>query len=88
MVVGADPGGIVVIDAATGVVLEGQDINYTLDGTADADELEGITVWDLGWFGERAPSISGQVHVGMIDQDLYTDQLYFKHYYAASPNNL
>jgi hypothetical protein len=88
LVVGSDPGGILVVDTATGVVLEGHDIEYEKDGPGkDEDELEGITVWDLT--NNRAPGMTGQVHVGMLDVDWAgLDQLYFKHYNASFPAEL
>jgi hypothetical protein len=48
-------------------------------GTLD-DEPEGLTIWDLD--GKDAPGtgMSGQLHVGMVDNDADTDQVYIKHY--------
>lgn len=43
------------------------------------EEPEGLTVWDLD--DGRAPSIRGQLHVLMLDNDWSSaDDIYFKHY--------
>ena len=42
------------------------------------EEPEGLTYWDLD--DHRAPKISGQLHAIMLDNDLKTDDFYFKHY--------
>ena len=48
--------------------------------TSPAQEPEGVTVWDLDK-DTRAPGISGQLHVIMLENDAYDkDGLYFKHY--------
>jgi hypothetical protein len=41
-------------------------------------EMEGVTVWDLD--DNRAPSISGQVHVVWLDDDVSADDLYLSHF--------
>ncbi len=89
LVDGADPGGVFVIDVATGVVLEGFHIDFTVNGPLlDGDEMQGISIWDLD--DGRAPGMLGEVHVGMLDLELggNTDKLYFKHLRATYPGNL
>jgi hypothetical protein len=52
-----------------------------------SEELEGITVWDLD--NGAAPQISGQIHIQLLDNDTTsTDDLYFKHFRAATPDRL
>lgn len=41
-------------------------------------EMEGITVWDLD--DDRAPSITGQIHVAWLDDDPDADDLYLSHF--------
>lgn len=44
------------------------------------EEPEGLTIWDLDT-DRRAPGISGQLHVLMLDNDLISaDDVYLKHY--------
>lgn len=44
----------------------------------DGEELEGLTLWDLD--DGRAPGISGQIHVVLInDGGASNDDWYFKH---------
>lgn len=53
--------------------------NYEFHPTFDeAEEPEGLTYWDLD--DGRAPGIRGQLHVFMLDNDLGSDEVYFKHY--------
>jgi len=42
------------------------------------EEPEGLTIWDLD--DGRAPGISGQLHVLVLDNDLYDDDVYIRHY--------
>lgn len=42
------------------------------------EELEGIDIWDLD--NGAAPGVNGQIHVLMLDNDLGSDELFFKHY--------
>jgi hypothetical protein len=49
-----------------------------LSGDWDFQEPEGITIWDLD--DGRAPEIRGQLHVFVLDNELNTDHIYFKHY--------
>jgi hypothetical protein len=70
-----EEGGILGFDST------GRQISHTPVGydRGTGEELEGITIWDLG--DGRAPEIRGQVHVLMIDEDhTSSDDLYFKHY--------
>ncbi len=49
-------------------------------GSDTYDEPEGLTIWDLDADG-RAPGISGQLHVLMLDNDITSDDdVYLKHY--------
>lgn len=49
---------------------------YHIDpGSPDYEEPEGITIWDLD--DGRAPGISGQLHVGMLDNDSWCDGGYY-----------
>ena len=51
-------------------------------GALTFEEPEGVTFWDLD-ADTRAPGISGQVHVVMLDnekEDLVEDDVYVKHY--------
>lgn len=53
----------------------------------DAQEPEGVTVWDLDK-DTRAPGIRGQLHVIMVENDwnkLSPDDFYFKHYRFKGP---
>jgi hypothetical protein len=55
--------------------------NYEFDSGywPDAsEEPEGLTIWDLD--NGKAPGISGQLHVLMLDNDASDDDIYFKHY--------
>ncbi|MGE3510916.1 MAG: hypothetical protein AB7N65_18760, partial [Vicinamibacterales bacterium] len=45
-------------------------------------EMEGVTVWDLD--DDRAPSITGQVHVVWLDDDVSADDLYLSHFRVPS----
>lgn len=47
-------------------------------GFTTAEEPEGLTIWDLD--DGRAPNISGQLHVSILDNDLYSDDVYIRHY--------
>jgi hypothetical protein len=47
-------------------------------GGIDREEPEGITIWNLD--NGRAPGIRGQLHVLMLDNELDSDHIYFKHY--------
>ncbi len=42
------------------------------------EEPEGLTIWDLD--DGRAPNIRGHLHVLLVDQDLFHDDVYIKHY--------
>lgn len=42
------------------------------------DEPEGLTIWDLD--DGRAPGFGGQLHVGMLDNELGADDVYLYHY--------
>jgi hypothetical protein len=46
-------------------------------GCCTYEEPEGITIWDLG--DGRAPRITGQLHVLLLDNEVY-DDIYLKHY--------
>ena len=50
-----------------------------------SDEPEGITYWDVDALptGERPPSIGGQLHAILLDNDVDDDDFYFKHYSIA-----
>jgi len=52
--------------------------NYEFHAGVDAEEPEGITIWDLD--DGRAPGITGQLHVLMLDNDASADEVYLKHY--------
>lgn len=55
------------------------DFNYEYHpGFPTYEEPEGITYWDLN--NGRAPGIRGVLHAIMLDNDLDSDDLYFKHY--------
>jgi len=41
-------------------------------------EPEGLIFWDLT--DGRAPSVQGELHVLLLDNDLYNDDIYIKHY--------
>jgi hypothetical protein len=52
-----------------------------------SEELEGITIWDLD--SGAAPQVSGQIHLQLLDNDTTSsDDLYFKHFRAATPDRL
>lgn len=89
LVIGADPGGILIIDLATGVPVGERDVEINMfDAVGNQrEELEGITLWDLTQ--GQAPNIGGHVHIGLLDLDWAgTDQLYFKHYVATYPERM
>lgn len=44
----------------------------------ESEEPEGITIWDLD--DGRAPGITGQLHVLLLDNDASADEIYLKHY--------
>jgi hypothetical protein len=44
----------------------------------ESEEPEGITIWDLD--DGRAPGITGQLHVLLLDNDASADEIYIKHY--------
>jgi hypothetical protein len=74
--------GIYVIDSETGKKSDKINVDYkpTMAGYT-AEELEGITIWDLD--NNLSPNISGQLHLVMIDNvGTGADDLYFKHYKA------
>jgi hypothetical protein len=53
--------------------------NYKYDwGFSSYNEPEGLTIWDLD--DGRAPGISGQLHVGMLNNELGTDNVTLYHY--------
>jgi hypothetical protein len=53
--------------------------NFEFDSSWEtAEEPEGITIWDLD--DGRAPGVSGQLHVLLLDNDLTGDDVYVKHY--------
>ena len=62
--------------------------DLTWDPSASAnEEIEGLTIWDLD--DGRAPSIEGQVHVILLDNDtLFNDDFYFKHMRATTLSKL
>ncbi|HKI87980.1 MAG TPA: hypothetical protein VKA38_03065 [Draconibacterium sp.] len=74
--------GIYVIDTVSGKKTDKIHVDY--DPTSfgfTAEELEGITIWDLD--NSTAPNVSGQLHLVMIDNvGTGDDDLYFKHYKA------
>lgn len=47
-------------------------------GFSAYDEPEGLDIWDLD--DGRAPGISGQLHVGMLDNELNSDEITIYHY--------
>lgn len=51
--------------------------NYEF-GNCCFEEPEGITIWDLD--DGRAPNIRGQLHVLLLDNDTFIDDIYMKHY--------
>lgn len=57
-------------------------VNYK-PGGVHAEELEGITFWDLD--NGRAHRIRGQLHLTMLDNDVSLDEVYFKHYRVSYP---
>lgn len=46
-------------------------------GSSQCEEPEGLTIWDLD--DGRAPNISGQLHVLLLDNDI-SDDVYIRHY--------
>ena len=90
---GHDPklGGIRIIDPDTGRLIARSSLddapfkfeyhhNRTFGVETVGEEPEGLTWWDLD-DDTRAPGITGQLHVLLLDNEiLSTDQLYFKHY--------
>lgn len=94
---GHDPklGGIRIIDPETGRLIARSSLedapfkfeyhhNQTLGVETIGEEPEGLTWWDLD-DDTRAPGISGQLHVFLLDNEiLSTDQIYFKHYRVNS----
>lgn len=48
-------------------------------GFATYEEPEGLTIWDLD-ADPRAPNISGQLHVLLLDNDVWGDDIYIRHY--------
>lgn len=44
----------------------------------ESEEQEGSTIWDLD--DGRAPGITGQLHVLLLDNDASADEIYLKHY--------
>jgi hypothetical protein len=79
-----DDGGISVFDGRTGKRVARSrsgagPFNYEFHpGFSTYEEPEGITLWDLD--DRRAPGVSGQLHVLMLDNDSGGDQIYIKHY--------
>jgi hypothetical protein len=77
--------GIQVFDVTTGKRVQYSTngsgyFNYQFDPSWEiAEEPEGLTIWDLDDY--KAPRITGQLHVLMLDNDLISDDdVYFKHY--------
>ncbi len=71
-----DQGGLVVVDLESGEVLGRQPIDVRR-GFPFYEELEGATWWDLDGRSTRA---RGQLHVVMLDNELWTDAVYLKHF--------
>lgn len=63
-------GGIMGFDMITGRRAFHKVVDYDPDETPP-EELEGIDIWDQP---------SGQIHLVMLDNDVHTDDVYFKHY--------
>lgn len=52
--------------------------------TSNSEEPEGLTFWDLD-ADRRAPGLRGQLHVVLLDNDVFTDDdAYVKHYRLCS----
>ena len=49
-----------------------------IPGLPECEEPEGLTIWDLD--DGRAPGIRGQLHVLLLDNDPFHDEVYLKHY--------
>ncbi len=76
--------GIFGFDMITGRNVCRTRVNFNPSYPAD-EELEGIDIWDLDAPGApHVPSIKGQIHVIMVDVDIPTDDVYFKHYRVAA----
>ena len=78
-----DDGGVWVFDALTGrkITKSKQKGGFRFEfhpGGTKFEEPEGITYWNLD--GRSAPSIKGQLHVILLDNDLNGDEFYLKHY--------
>jgi len=78
-------GGIREIDVLTGFVGGRGHVTFS-PGFPDEEELEGLTIWNLD--NGTAPGIGGQIHLLMVDNDINTDDLYFKHFRVSSLDNL
>jgi len=75
---GSSSGGILVFDARSGVKVGRIYIRYSF-GSPNYQELEGFDIWDLD--AGRAPSIRGQLHTVMIENDIASaDDLWIKHH--------
>ena len=78
--------GVYAVDIFNGRVQTWFGVQVDHSSTA-AEELEGITLWDVD--NGMAPGVSGQIHVQMCDNDLSnSDDFYFKHYRASEPSKL
>jgi hypothetical protein len=51
-------------------------------GFSEPEELEGIDIWDLD--SGVSPSIRGQIHLLMVDNDPSIDDIYFKHFRVST----
>lgn len=79
-------GGLFAIDVLTGFVSAKRNVSYSPGGLT-GEELEGLTILDLD--AGQAPSIQGQIHIILVDNDLTsTDDLYFKHLRANPVSRL
>lgn len=79
-----DSGGVMAFDMLSGkqvihLDIECQRKKNLVVKTAQWQDLEGITVWNLD--GKDAPSISGQVHLLMGDQG---SVFFFKHFHISN----
>lgn len=73
-----DNAGIYGFDMISGRKRFYQNISYDWNWP-ELEELEGITIWDLASRG--APSIHGQIHVILLDNDIHDDDnIYFLHF--------
>lgn len=83
-------GGVLIVDPETGAVHEKIPVQFDPGSHGGEDEeLEGIVVWDVDALPNKHPSVHGQIHLIMIDNDRTSNSdFYFKHFRVDRPDLL